>query len=71
MLKYIITKNNEVIIGNVGHWELSRGVRESVIISAGHCGIEDGKVKVWGKSATFDIPSREEDADIITKIITK
>ena len=67
-MKYIITSFGEVIIGNVGHYELRNASGAlSEIESAGHCKLENGKIKVWGKSATFNIPSREEDADIVTK----
>ena len=65
MLKYIITKQGEIIIGNVGHFELSRVVHESDIISAGRLRFKNGKLETYDKSYTFDIDSREEDADII------
>lgn len=68
-MKYIITIYGEVIIGNVGHYEL-RQSSNSEIKSAGHCKIENGKIKVWGKSATYDIPSQEEDAKIIEELLT-
>ena len=68
-MKYIITEN-EIVLGNVGHYELVMATY-SKIVSGGHCKLENGKVKVWGKSNTFDVPSRKEDSEIIEKLLTK
>jgi len=65
-MKYLISSYGEVILGNVGHAELRQATGDlSEIISAGHCAIKDGHIIVWGESATYGIPSRHEDAELI------
>jgi hypothetical protein len=77
-MKYILFKENSVIMGDTGHWELLSSVCEPtqenadrLLASAGHCKLENGKIKVWGESATFGIKSREKDSEMIENLLYK
>ena len=68
IIKYIITDIDEVVIGNTGHLNLKKATVGN-IISAGRLKIENGKLKTYYKSDTYDIPSKQEDADKIIKLL--
>lgn len=66
-MKYIITDENEIRIGNGYHFELAQGCKGKVI-KAGHClQNKDGTYKVWGGSIGFNINSKQEDAELLNK----
>lgn len=68
-MKYIITDKKEIVIGNMFHPELAMNCLGKVI-SAGRIKIEKGKLKVFGKSNSYDIDSKPEDIEIIIKELT-
>lgn len=63
-MKYIITDQNEVVIGPGYHITLAKEVKGKVI-RAGHVHFQDGLTKVSGSSVGFDIQAQPEDAEII------
>ena len=65
-MKYIITDQNEVVIGPGYHITLAKEAKGNVI-RAGHVRFQDGLAIVSGESIGFGIRSQPEDADIIDK----
>jgi hypothetical protein len=75
-MKYIVYDHWKVILfsEHLPHAEVDRVLRENFKdlrrpTSAGFCSIENGKVKVFGKSESMNLSSRPDDIEIIEHAI--
>lgn len=70
--KYIIVDNASNVFAVafpafMAHYDFAGMFPMTRIVSAGFMQVENGRVKVWGKSLTLGLSSRPEDALIIER----
>ena len=71
-MKYVISDQKEVVLGNDYHQDLARGMYGKVV-RAGQYKIHDGKYEVFGESYGFGIKAQPSDAELLNnmQIITE
>lgn len=70
-MRYVISDKDEFVIGDgCFHNELSAGFSGKVI-AAGHCEIDVGNIRVFGKSMSLTIESKAEDAELLNRLMEK
>jgi hypothetical protein len=70
-MRYVISDKDEFVIGDgCFHNELAAGFSGKVI-AAGHCEIETGSIRVFGKSMSLNIESKPEDVERLERLMKK
>lgn len=65
-MKYLITKSNKVKVFPEATSHSSKA-KKSEVKSAGYFNMKDGKINVYGKSHSYNILPRKNDAKLIEK----